>query len=49
VPRVLIGLVHRIIGGLSNAFRVVLQRPPEVRHHAIEVIDRFSFGRPWTL
>jgi hypothetical protein len=38
MPRVLIGLIYRIVGISCNRVRLMLQRTPEVSHHAIEVV-----------
>jgi hypothetical protein len=35
MPRVLICLIHRPIGGIGHGIRIVLQCAPEVCHHAV--------------
>jgi hypothetical protein len=35
MPGVLVGLIHRVVGGVGHGIGVVLQRPPEIGHEAV--------------
>jgi hypothetical protein len=41
MPCVLVGLVNRPVCGVGHRIGIMLQRPPEIGHHAIEVVHRF--------
>ena len=45
MPGVLVRFVDGVVRVLGDALGVVLQRPPEVRDEAIEIIDRFCVRR----
>jgi hypothetical protein len=45
---VLVCLVHRPISGIRNPIRVMLKGSPEVRHHAIKVVDGFRVRLVWS-
>ena len=47
MPCVLICLVYRPIGGIGHCIGIVLQRTPEVSHHAVEVIYRLDTCLCW--
>jgi hypothetical protein len=44
MPCVLIRFIHRPVCGIGHCIGIMLERPPEVGHHAIEIVDRLN---PW--
>jgi hypothetical protein len=42
MPRVFIGFVHRPVRSVRHCVGIVLESTPEVRHHAIQIVDRLN-------
>src|SRR3974390_464168 len=48
VPGVLVSLIDRIVSVIRHRLRIMLQRPPEVGDHAVQVVDGLRSGRMGT-
>jgi hypothetical protein len=49
MPSVLVCFVHRPIGGFGHRVGVMLERTPEVRYHAVDVVHRLNSRLRWTV